>query len=133
MSWIFANDTQTASAVELLSHPVPMPAAYTPPGAVAATSTPVPAPTPTPAPTTSSPAYVAPSFTYTPSSSSAAPAATAQLSASSGSSGTYSGSATYYTQNGNPGACGNYNSDSAMIVAIDSAMVRPSSPDPNFD
>ncbi len=31
------------------------------------------------------------------------------------------GFATYFYQNGNAGACGNYNSDSAYIVAIDSA------------
>ena len=31
-------------------------------------------------------------------------------------------SATYFFQNGNPGACGNYNSDSTPLVAIDQAQ-----------
>lgn len=34
----------------------------------------------------------------------------------------YSGQATYYTQGGNAGACGNVNSDSAYIVAVNSGM-----------
>lgn len=56
---------------------------------------------------------------WTPTTSSTAPAATS--SASSSNSGSNSGEATYFYQNGNAGACGNYNSDSAYIVAIDSA------------
>merc|ERR1712230_322189 len=34
----------------------------------------------------------------------------------------YSGQATYYTQGGNAGACGNVNSDSAYIVAVNSGL-----------
>jgi len=39
---------------------------------------------------------------------------------------TYSGTATYFYQNGNPGACGNYNKDSAYVIAVDSAMYKGS-------
>ncbi|GAA5909219.1 hypothetical protein JCM6882_003768 [Rhodosporidiobolus microsporus] len=34
----------------------------------------------------------------------------------------YSGKGTYFYQNGNPGACGNYNSDSTYLVALQSSM-----------
>ncbi|GAA6059624.1 hypothetical protein JCM10212_004127 [Sporobolomyces blumeae] len=34
----------------------------------------------------------------------------------------YSGQATFYTQGGNPGACGDYHSDSDYIVALQSSM-----------
>ncbi|PWN29654.1 barwin-like endoglucanase, partial [Jaminaea rosea] len=34
------------------------------------------------------------------------------------------GIATFYSQNGNAGSCGNYNSDNAMIVAVDSAIMN---------
>ncbi|GAA6010870.1 hypothetical protein JCM11491_004575 [Sporobolomyces phaffii] len=34
----------------------------------------------------------------------------------------YSGQATWYTQGGNPGACGNYASDSDYVVALSSSM-----------
>lgn len=34
----------------------------------------------------------------------------------------YSGQATWYTQNGNPGACGNYASDSDYVVALQTSM-----------
>merc|ERR1711939_1124425 len=33
-----------------------------------------------------------------------------------------SGQATFFYQNGNPGACGNYNKDSAKVVALDYRM-----------
>ncbi|GAA5828138.1 hypothetical protein JCM11251_002609 [Rhodosporidiobolus azoricus] len=46
----------------------------------------------------------------------------AQSYSSSSGSGTYSGHATYFYQNGNPGACGNYNSDSTYLVALQSSM-----------
>lgn len=61
----------------------------------------------TPAPTTQAPAPTT-----------QAPAPTQQ---SSGGEVFDGGYATYYHQNGNPGACGNWNSDSAYIVAIDQA------------
>ncbi|KAJ9479697.1 Expansin [Pseudozyma hubeiensis] len=34
------------------------------------------------------------------------------------------GQATYYYQNGNPGSCGQYNSDSRPIVAVNSAQMN---------
>ncbi|GAA5909215.1 hypothetical protein JCM6882_003766 [Rhodosporidiobolus microsporus] len=43
-------------------------------------------------------------------------------SSSSSGSGSYSGHATFFYQNGNPGACGNYNSDSTYLVALQSSM-----------
>lgn len=36
------------------------------------------------------------------------------------------GQATYYYQNGNPGSCGNYNSDSRPIVAVNSDQMNDS-------
>ncbi|KIY72159.1 hypothetical protein CYLTODRAFT_486555 [Cylindrobasidium torrendii FP15055 ss-10] len=62
----------------------------------------------TPAPTT----YEAPTTT-----SEAAPATTSASSGSTSGEG-YSGTATYYYQNGAAGACGEYKSDSDFIVAI---------------
>ncbi|PWN19687.1 barwin-like endoglucanase, partial [Microstroma glucosiphilum] len=38
----------------------------------------------------------------------------------------YKGQATWYTQDGNAGSCGNYNSDSAMIVAVTESMMKSS-------
>lgn len=35
---------------------------------------------------------------------------------------THKGSATFYYQNGNPGSCGDYNSDEAKIIAVPSWM-----------
>lgn len=35
-----------------------------------------------------------------------------------------SGQATYFYQNGNPGSCGNWNSDDAVIVAVNSAQMN---------
>lgn len=71
--------------------------------------------------TPSTQAYVAPTTTTTSQwvapKTSEAPKET-QKSYSSASSGSFSGQATYYFQNGNPGSCGNYNSDSAFIVAV---------------
>lgn len=34
------------------------------------------------------------------------------------------GQATYYYQGGNPGSCGNWNGDDAMIVAVNSAQMN---------
>ena len=67
--------------------------------------------------------YVAPTSTYvapTTSSTWEAPAATTaevQNTVSTGGDSHY-GQATYFYQNGNPGACGNYNSDSTPLVAL---------------
>ena len=58
----------------------------------------------------------APSPAWTPESSSQAPAPS--TSAASNGGGDFTGTASWFTQNGNPGACGVYNSDSANIVAI---------------
>ncbi|KPV75755.1 uncharacterized protein RHOBADRAFT_13548, partial [Rhodotorula graminis WP1] len=40
------------------------------------------------------------------------------------SSGTYSGSATFYSQGGNAGSCGNYASDSDYVVAVNAAQMN---------
>ncbi|KIY72160.1 hypothetical protein CYLTODRAFT_418137 [Cylindrobasidium torrendii FP15055 ss-10] len=83
-------------------------------------------PTSTQAPeTTSTPpadTYTPPADTYTPPAETySAPAQT--TTASSGGQGTgYSGTATYFFQNGVAGACGNVNSDDAFIVAIPYAL-----------
>lgn len=63
--------------------------------------------------------WVAPTTTST----TEAAAETTQASSNSGLSGDVQtgGSATYFYQGGNPGACGNYNSDSTPLVAIDQA------------
>ncbi|GAA5968049.1 hypothetical protein JCM11641_003712 [Rhodosporidiobolus odoratus] len=47
-------------------------------------------------------------------------------SAPSYSSSSYSGRATFFTQGGNPGSCGNYNSDSTYLVAVNSAQMSSS-------
>ncbi|KAL7415949.1 RlpA-like double-psi beta-barrel-protein domain-containing protein-containing protein [Mrakia frigida] len=65
------------------------------------------------APTTTAEAWVAPTTTT----AEAAAATTAAASSSSENTGGY---ATYFLQNGNPGACGNYNSDDTPLVAITS-------------
>ncbi|KAM0755653.1 barwin-like endoglucanase [Meredithblackwellia eburnea MCA 4105] len=51
-----------------------------------------------------------------------APATTTTKASSSGSGGSFSGQATWFTQNGVAGACGSVNSDSSYIVALDSAI-----------
>lgn len=72
--------------------------------------------------------YVAPTTSSSSSSYSAAakavatPAAEEDTAVTSSDSYEYSGQATYFYQGGNAGACGNYNSDSSYVVAIDSAM-----------
>ena len=59
-----------------------------------------------------------PTTTWTPTTTYQAPATTTAQSSSQ----TYSGTATFFYQKGVAGACGAVNPDSAMIVAIDSAM-----------
>jgi len=66
----------------------------------------------------SSSAAAAPSSAAAPASSAAAPAASSAAPSTGGSTHT-GGFATYFYQNGNPGACGNWNSDSGLGVAID--------------
>lgn len=81
-------------------------------------STAEPSASPSPSTTQAAPAYVAQEPTTT--STTTQQAQQTQASSNSGNGQTYSGGyATYFTQNGNPGACGNYNSDSTPLVAID--------------
>jgi len=86
-----------------------------------ATSTIVAAASASPSPAAASPSPAAPS--PSPAAPSPSPSPSGGDSNSGGGSGTvYSGGvATFFYQNGNPGACGNYNSDSTPLVAIDTA------------
>jgi len=60
---------------------------------------------------------------YTTSTAAAAVAkASSSLSTTSATSATYTGTATFFYQNGVAGACGNVNSDDAKVVALDSAI-----------
>ncbi|GAA5896444.1 hypothetical protein JCM8208_001876 [Rhodotorula glutinis] len=70
-----------------------------------------------PSTTTTTSQWVAPKTTTT-----QAPKTTQQ--ASSASSGTYSGSATFYSQGGAAGSCGNYASDSDYVVAVNAAQMN---------
>ncbi|KAK4700653.1 hypothetical protein P7C70_g5590, partial [Phenoliferia sp. Uapishka_3] len=74
------------------------------------------------APTTYAPTTTYTPTTYAPETTTYAAATTQQKQSSSSSSSSYSGTATYFYQGGAAGACGNVNSDSAYIVAIDVAM-----------
>merc|ERR1711977_770315 len=74
----------------------------------------------TPSSSSKTPEYT-PEYTPTTSSKKAEPTPQQQQQQSSG-GGSYSGQATYFYQGGNPGACGNYNQDSAYIVALDYRM-----------
>jgi len=67
--------------------------------------------------TTTTSQWVAPKTTTT-----QAPKTTQQ--ASSASSGTYSGQATFYSQGGAAGSCGNYASDSDYVVAVNAAQMN---------
>lgn len=88
--------------------------------------------TPEAAPSSSSaPAWTEPSkkeeAAWTPSSSSSyqapAPSSNNNNNNGGGSSGDFTGQASWFTQNGNPGACGIYHSDSDHIVALQVDMV----------
>ncbi|GAA5899440.1 RlpA-like double-psi beta-barrel domain-containing protein [Sporobolomyces salmoneus] len=72
--------------------------------------------------TSSTKAYVAPTTSYAPKTTTTsqyvAPKTTTQAPASSGGSGSYSGRATFYSQGGNAGSCGQVNGDYSMIVAL---------------
>lgn len=72
--------------------------------------------------------YVAPTTSWTPPKTTTttyqAPKTTTQAPASSSFSGSYSGQATFYSQGGAAGSCGNVNSDSAFIVAVNAAQVN---------
>ncbi|GAA5985200.1 hypothetical protein JCM5350_004270 [Sporobolomyces pararoseus] len=78
--------------------------------------------------TSSAKAYVAPTTSYTPPKTTTqayvAPKTTTQAPASSSFSGSYSGRATFYSQGGAAGSCGNYNSDSAYIVAVNANQMN---------
>ncbi|BGP53987.1 hypothetical protein JCM8202_002985 [Rhodotorula sphaerocarpa] len=78
------------------------------------------------APTTTTTTWVAPTTTTTTSqwvapTTTQAPAPTQQ--ASNANSGGYSGRATFYSQNGNAGSCGQYHSDSDYIIALPYGLV----------
>lgn len=106
--------------------PTPTPNPVTPtPTSIPTPSTPTPtstpaATTPTPSPT-QAPANVGGNPTTTTSSAPAAQSSPAS-SGSSDSSLNYGGVATYFYQNGNAGACGQVNPDTAFICAMDSAL-----------
>ncbi|GJN88632.1 hypothetical protein Rhopal_001598-T1 [Rhodotorula paludigena] len=70
-------------------------------------------------PTTTS-KWVAPTTTTT----QAAPKTTQAQTDSSASSAQFSGRGTYYFQNGAAGSCGNYNSDSAYIIAVSASQMN---------
>ncbi|SGY35318.1 BQ5605_C002g01752 [Microbotryum silenes-dioicae] len=76
------------------------------------------------APTTTTTAYVAPTTTayVAPKTSAYVAPTTSAYKASSASSGSYSGTATYFTQGGVAGNCGQVHQDSDYIVALTSAM-----------
>ncbi|GAA6004574.1 hypothetical protein JCM10207_000942 [Rhodosporidiobolus poonsookiae] len=83
--------------------------------------------------TTTTKAWVAPTTTTTtttwspkPTTTKAAATQYKQSSSSSSFSGTYSGQATYFYQNGNPGSCGVWNSDSTYLVAVNAAQMSGS-------
>ncbi|GAA5922744.1 RlpA-like double-psi beta-barrel domain-containing protein [Sporobolomyces koalae] len=67
-------------------------------------------------------AYVAPTTTYTPPKTTTYQAPKTTTQAASSNSGSYSGQATFYTQDGNAGSCGNVNSDYSFIVALNVPM-----------
>ncbi|KAI5480022.1 expansin family protein [Pseudohyphozyma bogoriensis] len=75
-----------------------------------------------PTTTTTTSQWVAPSTTTTWAAATTTKASTYSSSSSSSGSGSFSGTATYFYQNGVAGACGSVNSDSAYIVALDSAL-----------
>ncbi|BGO94773.1 hypothetical protein NBRC10512_005408 [Rhodotorula toruloides] len=137
VDWRFANETETAAAKAALSSP--------------ASSWSAPAPSSTTAaqqqqqkqqeqPTSSSQKQQTTQQAYTttqaPSTTSYAPKPTTTTTAtqqaqatqqkasydSSASSGTYSGQATYFFQNGVAGACGSVHSDSDYIIALETSM-----------
>ncbi|KAL4067959.1 RlpA-like double-psi beta-barrel-protein domain-containing protein-containing protein [Scleroderma yunnanense] len=111
-------DTNTPSPTDTNTTPPPTDA-YTPPPT---TTTPPPtATTPPPDTTTSQPPTSAPANAGgAPSSSS--PAAKPVSTGTVSSALNYGGIATYFYQNGNAGACGQVNPDTAFICALDSAV-----------
>ncbi|KAI6045762.1 plant expansin [Pisolithus marmoratus] len=99
--------------------PTPQPAAETTP--TPAQTTPTPTPTPA-ATTTSTPAPANVEAHPTTTTSSPAAAMTSSTSSSTSGSANTGGVATYFYQNGVAGACGQVNSDSAYICAMDQAL-----------
>ncbi|GAA5837080.1 hypothetical protein JCM9279_005579 [Rhodotorula babjevae] len=153
VDWRFANETETAEAKKALasgSSSAPSSTSYAAPSSSSAaqqqqqeapsSSSVAPSSTQKAAtsakPTTTTEAYKAPSTTsYAPKTTTTtyqAPKATttqAQATkqvqqASSASSGTYSGQATFYSQGGAAGSCGNYASDSDYVVAVNAAQMN---------
>ncbi|GAA6042756.1 hypothetical protein JCM8097_007460 [Rhodosporidiobolus ruineniae] len=74
-----------------------------------------------PTTTTTTKAWVAPTTTQAPKTTQAA---VQKSYSSSSSSSSYSGTATWFTQNGAAGSCGNYNSDSTYLVAMSASMMN---------
>ncbi|TFL07479.1 hypothetical protein BDV98DRAFT_587968 [Pterulicium gracile] len=113
-----ALPTQPASTPKPSSAPEPSASAPKPSStAPARTSSAAPPPAPTSAeePTTSS----KPPATTTPESSSTPKPTEAPSSGDDGEENFSGGQATFYDQNGNAGACGNFRKDSDLIVAMD--------------
>ena len=79
------------------------------------------APTTTQAPTTQQQDQAQPQTTTKSKTTSTTTTQQAASTGSAPSGSTYTGFATFFYQNGNAGACGNYNSDSTPLVAIDIA------------
>ncbi|BGP21394.1 expansin family protein [Rhodotorula toruloides] len=129
VDWRFANETETAAAKAALSSAAPAPSSTTAaqqqqqqkqeqPTSSQKQQTTQQAYTTTQAPWTTS--YAPKPTTTTTTQAQATPQKASY--GSSASSGTYSGQATYFFQNGVAGACGSVHSDSDYIIAIDSAM-----------
>merc|ERR1712093_643645 len=154
VNWRFANETETADAKAALkegssSSSAPSSTSYAAPSSSSAaeqqqeeaSSTKEAAPSSTQKATTSAKAttttqaYKAPSTTsYAPKTTTTttqAPKTTqaqatkqVQQAASSSNTGSYSGKATFYSQGGAAGSCGNYASDSDYVVAVNAAQMN---------
>lgn len=125
-------ETEEAQAVSQ-AYETASTAAWSAPASSAAAASPSPSPAaqsqvgeqyraaqPSTTTTSTQPAWTPEPTTQAPQPTTQAPQPTQQQ--SSGGGEVFSGGqATYYHQNGNPGACGNWNNDGAYIVAIDQA------------
>ncbi|KAN0077080.1 RlpA-like double-psi beta-barrel-containing domain containing protein, partial [Tylopilus felleus] len=106
-------------ALSVFSSPIPCDSKHTHSDTPTPTSTPSSPPS-SPEPSSPPPPSYSPTPTTTPAAS--PPAQTSAPADNNSSNGPFSGGiATYFYQGGNAGACGNYNPDSAMICAMDSA------------
>ncbi|GAA6057911.1 hypothetical protein JCM3770_002200 [Rhodotorula araucariae] len=154
VDWRFANETETAAAKEALQSGSSASAAAPSPSSSAAAKVSTssaaqqqqqeaaPSTTSSAQPTTTTSAYKAPATTSaapkptttttqapkpttTQAAATQAQAAYKESSASSSGSGSsYSGQATYYSQGGAAGSCGNYASDSDYVVAVNVAQMN---------